>query len=144
MDTLGFSLNFVKTKFEKMAKAGKLLIVDDNRNILAAVRLLCDSIFEEVITLPSPNTLITTLQKSAPEVVLLDMNFHAGINTGNEGLFWLKEILQKSPETKVVLFTAYADIDLAVRAMKEGAFDFVIKPWDNEKSAHFSMAWPKV
>ena len=133
MDTLGFSLNFVKTKFEKMAKAGKLLIVDDNRNILAAVRLLCDSIFEEVITLPSPNTLITTLQKSAPEVVLLDMNFHAGINTGNEGLFWLKEILQKSPETKVVLFTAYADIDLAVRAMKEGAFDFVIKPWDNEK-----------
>ncbi|MBO5044014.1 MAG: sigma-54-dependent Fis family transcriptional regulator [Alistipes sp.] len=116
-----------------MAKAGKLLIVDDNRNILAAVRLLCDSIFEEVITLPSPNTLITTLQKSAPEVVLLDMNFHAGINTGNEGLFWLKEILQKSPETKVVLFTAYADIDLAVRAMKEGAFDFVIKPWDNEK-----------
>ena len=133
MDTLGFSLNFVKTKFEKMAKAGKLLIVDDNRNILAAVRLLCDSIFEEVITLPSPNTLITTLQKSAPEVVLLDMNFHAGINTGNEGIFWLKEILQKSPETKVVLFTAYADIDLAVRAMKEGAFDFVIKPWDNEK-----------
>ena len=133
MDTLVFSLNFVKTKLEKMAKAGKLLIVDDNRNILAAVRLLCDSIFEEVITLPSPNTLITTLQKSAPEVVLLDMNFHAGINTGNEGLFWLKEILQKSPETKVVLFTAYADIDLAVRAMKEGAFDFVIKPWDNEK-----------
>ena len=116
-----------------MAKAGKLLIVDDNRSILSAVKLLCDGIFEEVITLPSPNTLISTLQKAAPDVVLLDMNFHAGINTGNEGLFWLKEVLAKSPEMKVVLFTAYADIDLAVRAMKEGAFDFVVKPWDNEK-----------
>ena len=117
-----------------MAKAvGKLLIVDDNRSILSAVRLLCEGVFEEVITLPSPNALITTLQKSAPDVVLLDMNFHAGINTGNEGLFWLKEVLSKSPETKVVLFTAYADIELAVRAMKEGAFDFVVKPWDNTK-----------
>ena len=117
-----------------MAKAvGKLLIVDDNRSILSAVRLLCEGVFEEVITLPSPNALITTLQKSAPDVVLLDMNFHAGINTGNEGLFWLKEVLSKSPETKVVLFTAYADIELAVRAMKEGAFDFVVKPWDNAK-----------
>ena len=117
-----------------MAKAvGKLLIVDDNRSILSAVRLLCEGVFEEVITLPSPNALITTLQKSAPDVVLLDMNFHAGINTGNEGLYWLKEVLAKSPETRVVLFTAYADIELAVRAMKEGAFDFVVKPWDNAK-----------
>ena len=114
-------------------KAGKLLIVDDNRSILSAVKLLCDGIFEEVITLPSPNSLISTLHKSQPDVVLLDMNFHAGINTGNEGLYWLREVLQKSPETKVVLFTAYADIDLAVRAMKEGAFDFVVKPWDNAK-----------
>ena len=116
-----------------MAKAGKLLIVDDNRSILSAVKLLCDGIFEEVITLPSPNSLISTLQKFHPDVVLLDMNFHAGINTGNEGLYWLRGILEKYPETKVVLFTAYADIDLAVRAMKEGAFDFVVKPWDNAK-----------
>ena len=116
-----------------MAKAGKLLIVDDNRSILSAVKLLCEGVFEEVITLPSPNSLITTLHKESPDVVLLDMNFHAGINTGNEGLFWLKEVLSKFPETKVVLFTAYADIELAVRAMKEGAFDFVVKPWDNAK-----------
>ena len=116
-----------------MAKSGKLLIVDDNRSILSAVKLLTESLFEEVLTLPSPNTLISTLQKSAPDVVLLDMNFHAGINTGNEGLYWLKEVLSKFPETKVVLFTAYADIELAVRAMKEGAFDFVVKPWDNAK-----------
>ncbi len=116
-----------------MKKAGKLLIVDDNRSILSAVKLLCDGIFEEVVTLPSPNALITTLHKSQPDVVLLDMNFHAGINTGNEGLYWMREVLSKFPETKVVLFTAYADIELAVKAMKEGAFDFVVKPWDNAK-----------
>ena len=114
-------------------KAGKLLIVDDNRSILSAVKLLCEGVFEDIVTLPSPNSLITTLHKESPDVVLLDMNFHAGINTGNEGLYWLKEVLSKFPETKVVLFTAYADIELAVRAMKEGAFDFVVKPWDNAK-----------
>ena len=116
-----------------MAKAGKLLIVDDNRSILSAVKLLTDGIFAEVTTLPSPNSLITTMHTYAPDVVLLDMNFHAGINTGNEGIYWLREVLQKYPETKVVLFTAYADIELAVKAMKEGAFDFVVKPWDNAK-----------
>ena len=116
-----------------MAKAGKLLIVDDNRSILSAVKLLTEGIFAEVATLPSPNSLITTLHSFAPDVVLLDMNFHAGINTGNEGIYWLREVLQKYPETKVVLFTAYADIELAVKAMKEGAFDFVVKPWENAK-----------
>ena len=116
-----------------MAKAGKLLIVDDNRSILSAVKLLTEGIFAEVATLPSPNSLITTLHSFAPDVVLLDMNFHAGINTGNEGIYWLREIQQKYPEIKVVLFTAYADIELAVKAMKEGAFDFVVKPWDNAK-----------
>ena len=116
-----------------MAKAGKLLIVDDNRSILSAVKLLTDGIFAEVATLPSPNSLITTMHTFAPDVVLLDMNFHAGINTGNEGIYWLREVITKYPETKVVLFTAYADIELAVKAMKEGAFDFVVKPWDNAK-----------
>ena len=116
-----------------MAKAGKLLIVDDNRSILSAVKLLTEGIFAEVATLPSPNSLITTIHSFAPDVVLLDMNFHAGINTGNEGIYWLREVQQKYPEIKVVLFTAYADIELAVKAMKEGAFDFVVKPWDNAK-----------
>ena len=116
-----------------MGKAGRLLIVDDNRSILSAVKLLTEGIFAEVATLPSPNSLITTLHSFAPDVVLLDMNFHAGINTGNEGIYWLREVQQKYPEIKVVLFTAYADIELAVKAMKEGAFDFVVKPWDNAK-----------
>ena len=84
-----------------MAKAvGKLLIVDDNRSILSAVRLLCEGVFEEVITLPSPNALITTLQKSAPDVVLLDMNFHAGINTGNEGLSGSKRYFLNRPKQR--------------------------------------------
>ena len=68
-----------------------------------------------------------------PDVVLLDMNFHTDINTGNEGLFWLSEIKKRSPDTEVVLFTAYADIQLAVEGMKRGAFDFIVKPWDNDK-----------
>ena len=116
-----------------MSKKGKLLIVDDNTNILSAVKMLTENYFEKVITLDSPKSLVSTIQTESPDVILLDMNFHAGINTGNEGIFWLNEVNNKFPKIKVVLFTAYADIDLAVRAMKDGAYDFIVKPWNNEK-----------
>ena len=116
-----------------MPKLGKIIIVDDNRSILSAVKILADKHFASVITLPTPNSLITQMRLDPADVVLLDMNFSAGINTGNEGLYWLQQIVEKFPETKVVLFTAYADIDLAVKAMQYGAVDFVVKPWDNEK-----------
>lgn len=116
-----------------MAKRGTLLIVDDNRNILSAVKLLADGYFAKVVTLSSPTTLLSAIAAEHPDVLLLDMNFNAGINSGNEGLFWLKETKDKYPLLSVVLFTAYADIDLAVRAMKHGAFDFVVKPWNNDK-----------
>lgn len=116
-----------------MSQKGKLLIVDDNKNILSAVKMLTENYFKKVITLPSPSSLISTIQMENPDVLLLDMNFHAGINTGNEGIFWLNEVTSKFPKLKVVLFTAYADVDLAVRAMKDGAFDFIVKPWNNEK-----------
>ncbi len=116
-----------------MAKRGKLLIVDDNKNILSAVKMLADSYFERVVTLSSPITLLSSIAAETPDVLLLDMNFNAGINTGNEGLYWLREVKAKYPAVKVVLFTAYADIDLAVKAMKHGASDFVVKPWNNEK-----------
>ena len=116
-----------------MAKRGTLLIVDDNRNILSAVKLLADSYFAKVVTLSSPTTLLSTIAAEQPNVLLLDMNFNAGINSGNEGIYWLKEANTKFPQLKVVLFTAYADIDLAVKAMKHGAFDFVVKPWNNDK-----------
>ena len=116
-----------------MSKKGKLLIVDDNTNILSAVKMLTENYFEKVTTLDSPKSLVSTIQTESPDVILLDMNFHAGINTGNEGIFWLNEVNNKFPKIKVVLFTAYADIDLAVRAMKDGAYDFIVKPWNNEK-----------
>ena len=116
-----------------MAKEGSLLIVDDNRSILAALRLLLERHFARVVTLPSPNRLAAALREEPVDAVLLDMNFSAGVNTGNEGIYWLREIRRLRPDAKVVLFTAYADVDLAVRAMRDGAVDFVVKPWDNDR-----------
>ncbi len=116
-----------------MNKQGTILIVDDNKGVLTAVQLLLKNYFTKVITLASPVTLPAVLCEEAPEVVLLDMNFTSGINNGNEGLFWLHEIKKLRPALPVVLFTAYADIDLAVRGIKEGATDFIVKPWDNQK-----------
>ena len=117
-----------------MAKSkGKILVVDDNSGIRAALKLLLPMHFGQVELIPSPKELISRLAEFRPDVVLLDMNFHTDINTGNEGLFWLSEIKKRRPETAVVLFTAYADIALAVEGMKRGAFDFIVKPWDNDK-----------
>jgi DNA-binding NtrC family response regulator len=114
-------------------KQGRILVVDDNKNVLSALKILLNVHFEEVTLLSSPNTLLAALREKNPDVVLLDMNYSAGINTGNEGLFWLSEVRKVNPGLPVVLFTAYADIDLAVTALKEGASDFVVKPWDNAK-----------
>ena len=111
----------------------KILVVDDNSGIRAALKVLLPLHFAQVELIPSPNELISRLAEFRPDVVLLDMNFHTDINTGNEGLYWLSEIKKRTPETEVVLFTAYADIQLAVDGMKRGAFDFIVKPWDNEK-----------
>ena len=116
-----------------MSKSGTIIIVDDNKGVLTAVEILLKSYFSKVVTLSSPVTLITVMQEEMPEVILLDMNFTSGINTGNEGLFWLHEIKKVRPELPIVLFTAYADIELAIRGIKEGAADFVVKPWDNAK-----------
>lgn len=114
-------------------KQGTILIVDDNRNILTTVRMLLEPIFANIITIANPNSIPAKLREEHPDVVLLDMNFSSGINSGNEGLFWLREIKSISPKTEVVLFTAYADIQLAVTGIKEGAADFIVKPFDNEK-----------
>lgn len=116
-----------------MEKEGTILIVDDNRALLAAAKMLLKNVFEEVFTLSSPKKLLQTLSEREVDVVLLDMNFEAGLNTGNEGLYWLHQIKERHPEVQVVLFTAYADIDLAVRGMKEGANNFIVKPYDNDK-----------
>ena len=117
-----------------MAKSkAKILVVDDNSGIRAALKVLLPLHFSQVELIPSPKELVTKLADFRPDVVLLDMNFHTDINTGNEGLYWLSEIKKRTPETEVVLFTAYADIQLAVEGMKRGAFDFIVKPWDNDK-----------
>jgi len=116
-----------------MTKQGTILVVDDNKGILTAVQMLLGTCFEKAITISTPNKIKATLHDENIDVVLLDMNFSAGINTGNEGLFWLSEIKKEDASIQVVLFTAYADIDLAVRGIKEGAADFVVKPWDNAK-----------
>lgn len=116
-----------------MEKQGTILIVDDNRAILTAVQLLLRNYFETILVLNNPNSLLQTLHTHSIDVVLLDMNFKAGINNGNEGLFWLEEIKKNCPFTQVVLFTAYADIELAVKGMKKGANNFIVKPYDNQK-----------
>lgn len=116
-----------------MKQQGTLLIVDDNKNVLTSLRFILTSHFERIITLSTPHTIQSTIGTENVDVVLLDMNFSAGINTGNEGLYWLGIIKNIKPDIEVVLFTAYADIQLAVNGMKNGAFDFIVKPWDNAK-----------
>ena len=114
-------------------KTGNLLIVDDNQSVLNSLELFLKHHFSKVLSLRSPNQISFTLNKEDVDVVLLDMNFTAGINTGNEGIYWLRKILKLEPTLVVVMITAYGDIELAVKAIKEGATDFVMKPWDNEK-----------
>lgn len=116
-----------------MSKQGSILIVDDNKAILTAMKMLLENDFKKIIAISSPEQINNILQKEKPDVILLDMNFKSGVNNGNEGLFWLSEIKKTDSSLPVVLFTAYADIDLAVRGIKEGAADFVVKPWDNDK-----------
>ena len=114
-------------------KKGNILVVDDNAGIRKALEMLLPLHFGEVKTIPSPVQLISTIGTFRPDVILLDMNFNTDINTGNEGLYWINEIKKVAPQIEVVLFTAYADVQLAVEGMKRGAFDFIVKPWDNEK-----------
>lgn len=109
------------------------MVIDDNRNILVALKYLLNDYFAKVLTVGDPELLPSLLQQEQVDVALLDMNFSPGLNNGNEGLYWLRRVKRLRPQVQVVLFTAYADISLAVAGMKDGAFDFVVKPWDNAK-----------
>lgn len=111
----------------------KILIVDDKKSVLTALEMLIQTEFDEVITLNNPNSLIATIEKNSVDIVLLDMNFRSGINNGNEGIYWLNEILKFDSSIIVIMITAYGDVELAVRTVKEGAFNFILKPWDNNK-----------
>jgi DNA-binding NtrC family response regulator len=114
-------------------RSGKLLIIDDNTSVLSSLELFLKHHFEIVQTLANPNLIPSFIEKEPVDIILLDMNFTAGVNTGNEGIYWLSRILELDPQAIVVMITAYGDIDLAVKAIREGAFDFISKPWDNNK-----------
>jgi len=115
-----------------MCKQGTILAVDDNNAILTALRFCLEPAFERVLTLSDPAKILKTLSEEPIDIVLLDMNFSLGVNSGQEGLFWLRTITKHCPETPVVLLTAYGDVQLAVRGLKTGAKDFITKPWDND------------
>src|SRR5580765_5064474 len=114
-------------------KNASILVIDDDQDVLTAVRLLLKTEASEVVTEKNPENIRSLLSKQLFDLVLLDMNFNSSINTGNEGLYWLKKIREFGSEAAVVMITAYGDIDLAVRSLKEGAADFVVKPWHNER-----------
>jgi len=112
---------------------GNLLIIDDDRAVLESLELMLRGEARGVIPLWDPNRLYSLMESQVFDAVLLDMNFTAGRNTGNEGLFWLKEIMNRDQDLSVIMITAYGDVDLAVNAIKLGAFDFIQKPWKGEK-----------
>ena len=114
-------------------KTASVLIIDDDVDVLTAVRLLLKPEVKEIITEKNPENIRSILAKQSFDVILLDMNFNSSINTGNEGFYWLKKIKEFKSNAAVIMITAYGDIDLAIRSLKEGAFDFVVKPWHNEK-----------
>jgi two-component system response regulator HydG len=109
---------------------GRILIVDDNAGILKSLSFIIKQEFEEVLDIKNPAKFTSLLQSGSFDVIILDMNFTAGTNTGNEGIYWLREILKHDPSAVIILITAYGDIELAVKAMKEGATDFIQKPYD--------------
>ncbi|MGN0309292.1 MAG: response regulator [Bacteroides sp.] len=110
-----------------------ILVVDDNKSILTALKICLDGVFDRILTFSSPEEVLSTLQQESIDVVLLDMNFSLGMNSGQEGLMWLQAIHRRHPDTPIVLMTAYADVKLAVKGLKAGAADFITKPWDNDE-----------
>ena len=112
---------------------GKILVIDDDQDILLSTKVVLKKEFSEIKTVSNPDEVIPYIEKKLFDVILLDMNFTTGATSGKEGLRWLKQILKLDPEATVILMTAYGDINLAIEAMKNGAVDFVVKPWDNKK-----------
>lgn len=114
-------------------KNATILVIDDDVDVLTALRLLLKPLVKEVVTEKNPSNITSQIERTNYDIIILDMNFNGLVNTGNEGIFWLNKIRKQKPETSVILMTAYADIDLAIRGLKEGASDFLMKPWKNEK-----------
>jgi len=111
----------------------KIIIIDDDQGVAYTARMILKQIFSDVLTESNPVTAFEQLRSNHPDIVILDMNFRSGETSGEEGIDWLKRILEESPETQIIMHTAYGGIDLAVSAMQEGAADFLTKPWDKDK-----------
>lgn len=117
-------------------KDAKILVIDDDHDVLTALRLLLKPLVLEVATEKKPANILSRIQSDNFDVIILDMNFNGLVNTGNEGIFWLNKIKEEAPKVSVILITAYGDIDLAIRSLKQGASDFLVKPWKNDKLIH--------
>ncbi len=116
-----------------MTNYGTILVADDNSAILTAVKICLGSVFKRIITHNSPETVLAVMQQEHVDVILLDMNFSLGVNSGKEGMMWLQAIHRRHPDVPIVLMTAYSDVQLAVRGLKSGAADFITKPWENDE-----------
>lgn len=114
-------------------KKATVLVVDDDQDLLTATRILLRPKVKEVIVEHNPEKLLNILEKHSVDILLLDMNFKSAINTGNEGLYWLGKVKENFPAVQVVMITAYGAVDLAVKSLKQGAADFIVKPWQNEQ-----------
>jgi len=114
-------------------KYGTLLVIDDNPSILTALKICLGNTFERILTLSRPDTAPTLLQQEQVDIILLDMNFSLGVNSGQDGLLWLRTFRRLHAHIPVVLITAFADVQLAIKGLKSGAADFVTKPWDNDE-----------
>lgn len=112
---------------------GKILIIDDDEDVLIAAKLLLKKHAQEVIIEKNPKKIPFLMNNGTYDVILLDMNFSKDITSGKEGYYWLEQILEADPQAVVILITAFGDVEMAVKALKEGATDFVLKPWQNEK-----------
>lgn len=123
-------------------KKGTLLIIDDNKSLLKALEVIMQNEFERVITITDPNRINEILRKNDVDIVMCDMNFKSGVQNGNEGIFWMREIFKYDTDICVIIVTAFGDVELAVKAIREGAVDFILKPWDNSKLlATVNVAW---
>jgi DNA-binding NtrC family response regulator len=116
-----------------ISNKARVLVVDDDPDVLFAVRLLLKTEVREVVTEKNPENLLALLSKQRFDVIFLDMNYKSTLGTGNEGLYWLSRIREKDPTATVIMITAHGEISTAVRSLKAGATDFIVKPWHNEK-----------
>ena len=118
---------------EDKIKTGRILVVDDNEDLLKAARIFLKRNFKQVDIEKTPDSIPTLLKNENYDVILLAMNFTKDVSSGHEGFLWLEKILEIDPSAVVILITAYGDVQMAVKAIKEGAMDFILKPWENER-----------